>query len=284
MLKKNVMLAGIGLCILTLAGCGKNYTKYQPEATEVATEAPTETPEPTEAPTKEPTAEPTEAPTEEPTEEPTKEPVANVGPIVIDAGHQAKGNSELEPIGPGASEKKAKVASGTQGVSTGVPEYKVNLQVALKLRDELEARGYEVIMVRETNDINISNAERAEVANKNNAAAFLRLHCNGVNSSSTTGALALCQTKNNPYCADQYSKSRKLSECVLAGMCKASGAKNTGVREVDNMSGINWCQVPVTIVEMGYMTNPQEDKNLSDDAYQQKLAKGMADGVEEYLK
>lgn len=276
MLKKKLMLATMGLCLFALAGCGKNYTKYQPKATEAVTEAPTNTPEPTEAPTEEPT--------EEPTPEPTEEPVANAGTIVIDAGHQAQGNSELEPIGPGANEKKPKVASGTQGVSTGIPEYKVTLQVALKLRDILEERGYEVIMVRETNDVNISNAERAEIANKNNADAFLRLHCNGVDSSSTTGALALCQTKNNPYCADQYSKSRDLSECVLAGLCKASGAKNTGVREVDNMSGINWCKVPVTIVEMGYMTNPQEDQNLSNDSYQQKLAEGMADGVDEYLK
>ena len=131
---------------------------------------------------------------------------------------------------------------------------------------------------------NISNAERAEVANKNNADSFLRLHCNCVESSSATGALALCQTKNNPYCGEYYSKSRNLSECVLNGLCDASGAKNTGVREVDNMSGINWCKVPVTIIEMGYMTNPQEDRNLCDDSYQQKLAEGIADGVDRYME
>ena len=126
MLKKKLMLATMGLCLFAFAGCGKNYTKYQPEATEAVTEAPTDTPEPTEAPTEEPTAEPTK----EPTPEPTEEPVVNAGTIVIDAGHQAQGNSQLEPIGPGASEKKPKVASGTQGVSTGIPEYKVTLQVA----------------------------------------------------------------------------------------------------------------------------------------------------------
>lgn len=270
---------GMGLSLLSMVGCQKTIGKKQNAGKQQVVVQETSTVEPTEVPTEKPTAKPTA----KPTRKPTKEPVEYAGTIVIDAGHQKQGNSDLEPIGPGATEQKAKVASGTQGVSTGIPEYKVTLQVAKKLRDVLESRGYQVIMVRESDDVDISNAERAEIANKNNADAFLRLHCNGVDDSSVTGALALCQTKNNPYCSKEYSSSRALSESVLKGMCEASGARNTGVREVDNMSGINWCQVPVTIVEMGYMTNPQEDQNLCNDAYQQKLAEGMADGVDAYL-
>ena len=67
--------------------------------------------------------------------------------IAVDPGHQQYGNSEKEPIGPGASETKAKVAGGTSGVSTGMPEYELTLQVSLKLKEELQNRGYQVLMM-----------------------------------------------------------------------------------------------------------------------------------------
>ena len=203
--------------------------------------------------------------------------------VVIDAGHQERGNNEKEPIGPGASEKKPKVASGTSGVATKIPEYKVTLQVAKKLEGLLSDRGYNVIMVRNENNVNISNAERAEVANRANADAFVRIHCNGAESSSVTGALTMCQTQNNKYCGALHEKSRKLSKCVLNALCEKTGAKNRGVSETDSMSGINWCKVPVTIVEMGFMSNPDEDRKLCDDGYQDKLAAGIANGIDNYF-
>lgn len=203
--------------------------------------------------------------------------------ICIDAGHQSKANNSQEPIGPGASETKAKVAGGTTGVSTGVPEYKLTLDVALKLQSELQSRGYTVVMCRTSNDVNISNAERAEIANNAGAGAFLRLHGNGAGSSAVAGAETLAPSSSNPYCSGIASQSQALSKAVLDGLCAATGAKNRGVKIADNMSGINWSRVPVTIVEMGYMTNPAEDVSMQDPSYQAKLAKGMADGVDAFF-
>lgn len=207
----------------------------------------------------------------------------NVKFVCIDAGHQQRGDSSLEPIGPGASSYKAKVAAGTSGVATGKPEYQLTLEVALKLQQELTRRGYDVLMVRTTHDVNISNSARAAMANNAQVDAFIRIHANGAAGSAANGAITICQTPANPYCGSIYSQCRRLSEQILSHFVAACGCKNGGIWETDTMSGINWCSVPVTILEMGYMTNPAEDRLMSDPAYQDRMVQGIANGLDAYF-
>lgn len=204
--------------------------------------------------------------------------------IVIDPGHQQEQNKGMEPVGPGSSEKKQKVSSGTSGVSTGIDEYQLNLEVSLKLKEELEDRGYKVIMTRETNDVDISNVERAQIANRNHADAFIRIHANGDDNRSVHGMMTLCQTPHNPYNGKLYKKSRALAEAVLNKAVEKTGAKKLYIYETDTMSGINWAEVPCTIFEMGYMSNPGEDEKMSTDSYQEKIVEGVADGIDVFLQ
>lgn len=203
--------------------------------------------------------------------------------VVIDPGHQGKGNFEKEPDGPGSTVMKNKVAAGTTGVSTKIPEYELTLAVSFMLRDILEDRGYQVVMIREDHNVNISNAERAIMANELYADAFVRVHANGSEDQSVNGIMTMCQTKKNPYNADLYQYSKELSSLVLDEMVKVTGARKQFVWEVDTMSGINWCQVPVTIVEMGYMSNPAEDELMATEEYRQKMAEGIANGIDQYF-
>lgn len=203
--------------------------------------------------------------------------------VAIDAGHQAKANAEKEPIGPSSQTMKAKMPEGAVGTATGVKEYELTLTVAQKLESELKARGYQVIMIRTTHDVNLSDAERAVIANNSNAEIFIRLHANSMENSGVYGALAMCMTEYNPYNASLHTKSYTLSKKIIDNICSLTGTKNRGVQTVDNSSAINWSEIPVSVVEMGFLSNPDEDRWLQSEDYQAKIVSGIAAAVDSYF-
>lgn len=207
----------------------------------------------------------------------------NSAVVVIDPGHQLRGDSKKEPNGPGSSTMKARVTSGTTGVATGVAEYVLNLEISLKLKTELENRGYTVYMTRSTHDINISNKERAEYATSVGADIAVRIHGNGSSNSSVNGAETYCPSSSNVYVGHLANASRSLSKCIVDAYCSATGFKNRGVFASDTMTGINWSTVPVTILEMGYMSNAGDDTKMQDATMQNNMVQGIANGIDKYF-
>lgn len=205
--------------------------------------------------------------------------------VAIDPGHQ--GNwvdmSAPEPMAPGSSEMKAKATTGTSGVYSGLHEFELNLQVSLLLKEELISRGYEVVMTREDNDTAISNMERAQLAANEGAEILVRIHANGSDDHSVNGTLAMVPSPENPYVGHLYNQCYSLGENVLNGYCDSTGFANLGIQYYDNMSGINWSTIPVTILEMGFMTNEHDDLTMADSSFWPVMAEGIANGIDSYF-
>lgn len=205
--------------------------------------------------------------------------------IGIDPGHLSESvdMSAPEPNGPGSSEMKAKCTSGTQGTYSGVPEYQLNLEVSLQLKDELEQRGYQVVMTRTDNETAISNMERAQYAASQGAEIYVRIHANGDDSHTASGALTMSPSQNNPYIPQLFEQSDRLSRCIIDSYCAATGFQNLGIQYTDTMTGINWSTVPVTILEMGFMTSQNDDLKMNDAEFQKTMVQGIANGIDSYF-
>lgn len=201
--------------------------------------------------------------------------------VCIDPGHQAKGDGRSEPVAPGSGSRKARVSSGTAGVATKKAEYVVNLEASMILKKLLEEKGYTVCMTRESHDVNISNSERAILANDKGAQMTIRIHCDSIGNGGKTGATLLVPSKESRHTQSIYEPSFKYAT-LLKEKLTAKGVKVNGIFERADMTGFNWSRVPVIIFEMGFMSNYNEDRMLSDPAYQTKLMTAVVEALDAY--
>ncbi|PFK34041.1 N-acetylmuramoyl-L-alanine amidase [Bacillus cereus] len=227
-----------------------------------------------------------------PTEESVKTPEVKVDAeqkqgkflVVIDPGHQEKANLNLEPVGPGAVEQKYKVTDGTTGVVTKKRESVLMLEAAVMLKEKLEAKGIQVLMTRTSHDVDISNKERATFANDHQADLFLRLHADGSENQAQKGFAVLTPAEGNTYTKGIYAESLQVSQIIIERMKENSQVKVNGIKFRDDLSGFNWSKVPSVLLELGFMSNPEEDKKLSDPQYVSSLLQSVTEGVETYRK
>lgn len=204
--------------------------------------------------------------------------------VVIDPGHQQKANLNLEPIGPGAATQKYKVTDGTTGVVTKKREAVLVLEMAFLLKEKLEAKGIQVLMTRTSQDVDISNKERATFANDHKANLFLRLHADGSENPNQSGFAVLTPAEGSPYTKEIYAESLQISQTIVNKMRENQQVKVNGIKFRDDLSGFNWSKVPGVLLELGFMSNPEEDKKLSDSQYVNSLLQSVTDSVEEYRK
>jgi N-acetylmuramoyl-L-alanine amidase len=204
--------------------------------------------------------------------------------VVLDPGHDRYANLALEPIGPGSSTYKIKDGGGTRGVVTGQREASVNLRIALRLRTLLRHQGIRVVMTRTTTCcVSMGNIARARIANRARAALFLRIHADGATDPRTRGTSMLYPAWHVGWTDDIYSRSLRAARIVQRALVHALGWPDRGLVARGDLTGFNWSNRPAILTEVGFLTNPREDRALATFWKVNKAAWGLCTGVVRYL-
>jgi N-acetylmuramoyl-L-alanine amidase len=214
----------------------------------------------------------------------TAAPEASAPTVVLDPGHDLRANLDEEPIGPGSSTLKIKDGGGTRGVVSGLTEAELNLRVGLRLRAMLRGAGVRVVMTRtRTAGTSMGNIARARIASKARARLFLRIHADGLDDRSARGTHTLYPVLRRGWTDDVYARSKRAAGIVQRELVRALGFPDRGLHERSDFTGFNWSDVPVIMVEMGFMTNPTDDRLLGTATYQRRAALGMCRGTLRFL-
>jgi N-acetylmuramoyl-L-alanine amidase len=207
-----------------------------------------------------------------------------VAPLVcLDPGHGTPPaiGRQLEPIGPGSRELKIKDGGGAPG------EARVVLAIAFRARRLLLARGYRVAMTRTGPTIHLGNGDgniaRARFCNRRHAALMVRIHADGSADRSLHGVSTLVPAWRRGWTNDIYRRSVRAGRALQKAVIRATSAADRGIVQRTDLTGFNWADVPVVLVESGFLSNPTESRRLKTAAYQQRVAAGLTGGVSAFL-
>ncbi len=156
------------------------------------------------------------------------------------------------------------------------------MDVASKLKETLQKEGYTVIMTKNKHSERLGNIERAEVGNKNNANLVIRIHADSADLEDANGASILVPSKKG-YASEINELSKKYGGILLSEMVASANMNNRGVVEREDMTGFNWSKVPVVLVEMGFLSNAEEDKLLNTEEYRIKIVQGLTEGIKKAI-
>jgi len=178
--------------------------------------------------------------------------------VILDAGH-------------GGSDEGAKV--------NFFQEKKVTLSTVLLLKKQLEEMGYRVILTR-SRDVYIPLHRRVSIANRTRGVVFVSVHYNASKSQDVKGIEVFYCSGKDPW---RTQASKRLASSILSPLLSYTQAESRGVK-VGNFHVIRETEMPAVLVEAGFITNFDERTLLRDKKYLENLAKGIAIGIDKYLK
>lgn len=211
--------------------------------------------------------------------------------VCVNAGHGTKGGSGVKtlchPDGTpkvtggttGAGETKAVAVSGGMTFADGTPEHKVTLAMAKVLKDKLLAAGYDVVMIRETEDVQLDNVARTVLAN-NTSDCHIAVHWDST--TSDKGAFYMAVPDVGSYramepVASTWQKHEALGESMISGL-KAAGVKiYSGGSIASDLTQTSYSTVPSAVVELGDKSSDYSAAALD------KIGNGLVTGVNQYF-
>ncbi len=195
--------------------------------------------------------------------------------VCLDPGHGtlARVGAQREPIGPGSSTMKIKDPGGAPG------EAGVVLDIALRTRTLLAARGIRVAMTRTRGGYAGGNVARASYCNARGASLMLRIHADGSTNRALRGVHTLYPALRRGWTDDIYAKSVRAARLVQLAVVDSTGAADLGLQRRSDLTGFNWADVPVVLVETGFLSNPTEARLLRSPVYRERIARGLAAGA-----
>lgn len=159
----------------------------------------------------------------------------------------------------------------------GVMEKEINLALAMKLAEQLEAMGFETVLTRQDNDTAVTLEERVRLAEESGADILISIHQNACeeNESSVSGI-------ETWYCG-QTEGARRLAQLVHAGAIGKTGAKERQLQESSKLYIIRESSIPACLIETAFLSNKKERELICDEEYQDKLVRGIAEGIQYYF-
>jgi len=205
--------------------------------------------------------------------------LATAALICLDPGHgtaPAVGR-QTEPIGPGSPVTKIKDGGGAPG------EAPVALAIARRTRTLLLAEGFRVAMTRTAPGYEGGNIARARFCNERHAALMVRIHADGSADRALHGVSTLVPAYHRGWTDDIYSRSLRAGRLVEQEVAAATGATALGIVRRSDLTGFNWADVPVVLLEAGFMSNAAEHARLESASYQGRVARGLAVAVHRFV-